>query len=190
MMQQQMFPTLPGLNSCFGDNLSLNFYDSDVLFTFSERGMNMFGGWMGLEEQIIFGLIASSINLPVYAVLDLKDEQLAETFIQEMLKVVQRRFSAERAPQGRVQAHFRSTQRGGRGEDQGLAGRVRQGAERGDAGSKENDRVASHRETHGGVLPERQGSPEPRRRPDLRDDENGCIVGAAGRAIPPVPALL
>ena len=95
MMQQQMFPTLPGLNSCFGDNLSLNFYDSDVLFTFSERGMNMFGGWMDLEEQIIFGLIASSINLPVYAVLDLKDEQLAETFIQEMLKVVQRKFSAE-----------------------------------------------------------------------------------------------
>ncbi|MHC4531205.1 MAG: hypothetical protein ACYSXD_06560, partial [Planctomycetota bacterium] len=94
-MKQQMFPTLPGLNSYFGDNLSLNFYDSDVLFTFSESGMDMFGGWMDLEQQIIFGLIASSINLPVYAVLDLKDEQLAETFIQEMLKVVQRKFSAE-----------------------------------------------------------------------------------------------
>ena len=94
-MKQQMFPTLPGLNSCFGDNLSLNFYDSDVLFTFSESGMDMFGSWMDLEEQIIFGLIASSINLPVYAVLDLKDEQLAETFIQEMLKVVQRKFAAE-----------------------------------------------------------------------------------------------
>ncbi|MHC4791887.1 MAG: hypothetical protein ACYS8Y_10715, partial [Planctomycetota bacterium] len=95
MMQQQMFPTLPGISSCFGDNLSINFYDSDVLFTFSERGMNMFGRWMDLEEQIIFGLIASAINLPVYAVLDLKDEQLAETFIQEMLKVLPRKFSAE-----------------------------------------------------------------------------------------------
>ncbi len=95
MMQQQMFPTLPGISSCFGDNISINFYDSDVLFTFSENGMGMFGGWMGLKEQIIFGLIASSINLPVYAVLDLKDEALAETFIQEMLKVVQRQFSAQ-----------------------------------------------------------------------------------------------
>ncbi|UCC21617.1 MAG: hypothetical protein JSW23_07305 [Planctomycetota bacterium] len=95
MMQQQMFPTMPGISSAFGDNLSINLYDSDVLFTFSESGMNMFSGWMGLEEQIIFGLIASSINLPVYAVLDLKDEALAETFIQEMLKVLQRKFSAE-----------------------------------------------------------------------------------------------
>lgn len=95
MMQQQIFPTLPGISSAFGDNLSINLYDSDVLFTFSESGMNMFGGWMGLKEQIIFGLIASSINLPVYAVLDLKDEDLAETFIQEMLKVLQRKFSAE-----------------------------------------------------------------------------------------------
>jgi hypothetical protein len=94
-MQQQVFPTLPGISNCFGDNLSINFYDSDVLFTFSESGMNMFGRWMGLKEQIVFGLVASSINLPVYAVLDLKDEVLAATYIQEMLKVAQRKYSAE-----------------------------------------------------------------------------------------------
>jgi len=98
MLQQQMFPALPGLKNCIGNNVSLNFYDSDVLFTFSERGMGMFGGWMDLEEQIILGLIASSINLPVYAVVDLKDEQLAKTFIQEMLRAVQLLYSSESRP--------------------------------------------------------------------------------------------
>ncbi len=92
---QRMIPILPEISNYFGDNLSINFYDSDVLFTFSESGMGMFGRWMDLKGQIVFGLIASSINLPVYAVLDLKDEALAATYIQEILKVAQLKFSAE-----------------------------------------------------------------------------------------------
>ena len=94
-MQEEVFPTLPAITEFMGDNLSINFYDSDVLFTFSEQGMGMFGGWMDLEEQLLIGLIASSINLPVYAVVDLKDEGLARTFIREMLKLVQRLSAAE-----------------------------------------------------------------------------------------------
>jgi len=94
-MQSLIFPTLPPIRDCIGDSLSLNFYDSDVLFTFAEEGMGMFGGWMDLEEQIIFGLIASSINLPVYAVVELKDEELGRTFIREFLKLFQRQSAAE-----------------------------------------------------------------------------------------------
>jgi len=94
-MRSQIFPTLPPIRDCIGDSLSLNFYDSDVLFTFAEEGMGMFGGWMDLEEQIIVGLIASSINLPLYAVVDLKDEQLGRTFIREFLKLFQRQSAAE-----------------------------------------------------------------------------------------------
>jgi len=94
-MQEEVFPTLPAITEFMGDNLSINFYDSDVLFTFSERGMGMFGGWMDFEEQLVVGLIASSINLPIYVVVDLKDEELAGTFIREMLKLVQRQSAAE-----------------------------------------------------------------------------------------------
>jgi len=94
-MQKQILPTLPPFRECIGDSLSLNLYDSDVLFTFAEEGMGIFGGWMDLEGQIMVGLIASSINLPVYAVVDLKDEDLARTFIRELLKVFSRQFAAE-----------------------------------------------------------------------------------------------
>jgi len=94
-IQKQVSPTLPEIRECIGDSLSINFYDSDVLFTFAEEGMGMFGGWMNLEEQIIIGLIASSINLPVYAVLDLKDKDLARSFIRELLRVVQQQSAAE-----------------------------------------------------------------------------------------------
>ncbi|MHC4085455.1 MAG: hypothetical protein ACYSU3_13985, partial [Planctomycetota bacterium] len=94
-MQKRILPTLPPIRECIGDSLSLNLYDSDVLFTFTEEGMGIFGGWMDLDEQILFGLIASSINLPVYAVVDIKDEDLARTFIRELLKVFTRQVAAE-----------------------------------------------------------------------------------------------
>jgi hypothetical protein len=94
-MQKRILPTLPPFRECIGESFSLNLYDSDVLFTFAEDSMGIFGGWPGLEEQIIFGLIASSINLPVYAVVDLKDEDLSRTFIRELLKAYRRQFASE-----------------------------------------------------------------------------------------------
>ncbi|MHC4482600.1 MAG: coiled-coil domain-containing protein [Planctomycetota bacterium] len=92
-MRGRFFRMRPTVEECVGDNLSLNFYDSDVLFTFADEGMRMFR--MRLEEQIIIGLIASSINLPIYAVVDLKDEEQTKIFIREMLKVLQRQSAAE-----------------------------------------------------------------------------------------------
>jgi hypothetical protein len=95
-MRGSLFHMRPTIEDCVGDNLSVNLYDSDVLFTFAGDGVGMFGGWMDLEEQIIISLIASSINLPIYAVLDLKDEEQAEIFIRRMLNVTRRRLAAGR----------------------------------------------------------------------------------------------
>ncbi len=86
----------PTVSECFGNNMSLNFYDSDVLFTFAEDTGGMFGGWIGLEEQLMIGLAASSINLPIYAVLDLKDEGLAQILVRRMVDFARRRAAAER----------------------------------------------------------------------------------------------
>ncbi len=94
-MQKRILPTLPPFRECIGESFSLNLYDSDVLFTLAEEGLGIFGGWMDLEGQIIIGLIISSINLPVYAVVDLKDEDLSRTFIRELLKAYPRQFAAE-----------------------------------------------------------------------------------------------
>jgi hypothetical protein len=95
-MQSEVFSSLPPIRDCVGDNLSLNFYDSDVLFTFAEQGMGMFGGWMDLEEQLLIGLIASSINLPIYGVVDLKDEAQTKILLRRMLGLARRRWAAER----------------------------------------------------------------------------------------------
>jgi hypothetical protein len=86
----------PKLEECVGDNLSLNFYDSDVLFTFSEESMRVFGGWMDFEEQLIVGLIGSSINLPIYAVVDIKDEAQTKILIRKILGVTRQRWEMER----------------------------------------------------------------------------------------------
>lgn len=88
-MRKQAFPTLPALGQWLGSNFSIHLYDNDVLFTFAEEGMNMFGGWMDLEEQLIFGMVASSINLPMYAVVELRDEDKAKDFIREGLSLLQ-----------------------------------------------------------------------------------------------------
>ena len=92
---EEIAPTLPPIRECVGDSLSINLYDSDVLFTFADEGMGVFGQWMDLEEQIIIGLIASSINLPIYGVIELKDEEMSKTLIREVVKVMQRRWAAE-----------------------------------------------------------------------------------------------
>jgi hypothetical protein len=93
-MQEEIFFTPPEINKWIGENLTVAFYDSDVLFTFAEDGMGMFGGWMGLEEQIVAGLIASSVNLPLYFVIELKDEELARTCVRRIVRAVKWRFSS------------------------------------------------------------------------------------------------
>jgi hypothetical protein len=94
-IKRQIFPALPPLSQCIGSNLSINLCDSDVLFTFAEEGMNMFGGFGNLGDQLFIALIASSINLPIYAVLDLKDEAVARQFIEEGLKLASRQSAAQ-----------------------------------------------------------------------------------------------
>ncbi|MHC4535874.1 MAG: hypothetical protein ACYS6K_18140, partial [Planctomycetota bacterium] len=93
-MQREIFFTPPEINKWIGESLSVAFYDSDVLFTFAEEGMGMFGGWMGLEEQILAGLFASSVNLPLYFVIELKDEDLAKTSVRRIVRAVQWRFAS------------------------------------------------------------------------------------------------
>ena len=93
-IQREFFFAPPEISKWIGESLSVAFYDSDVLFTFAEEGMGMFGEWMDLEEQIAAGLIASSVNLPVYFVIELKDENLAKTSIREMARAVHWRFAS------------------------------------------------------------------------------------------------
>lgn len=96
-MQREISSLSPEINKWVGESLSVGFYDSDVLFTFAEEGMGIFGGggWMGLEEQITVGLIASSINLPIYFVIELKDEDLAKTSVRRIVKAVQWRLASQ-----------------------------------------------------------------------------------------------
>ncbi len=92
-MRIDTLPTLPRIEDFIGNNVSLHFYDSDVLFTFSESGLSMFGSFMGLEEQIMMGLIASSVNLPLYGVVDIKNEESARIFIRDILSVMERKYA-------------------------------------------------------------------------------------------------
>jgi hypothetical protein len=93
-IQKEISFLSPEINKWIGENLSVAFYDSDVLFMFAEEGMGMFGGWMGLEGQIAVGLIASSVNLPLYFVIELKDEDLAKTSVRRIVRAVQWKFSS------------------------------------------------------------------------------------------------
>jgi len=93
-IQKEIFLTPPEISKWIGESMSVAVYDSDVLFTFAEEGMGMFGGWMGLEEQIAVGLIASSVNLPLYFVIELKDEDLAKTSVRRIAKALQLRLAS------------------------------------------------------------------------------------------------
>jgi hypothetical protein len=93
-IEKQISFAPPEISKWIGESLSVAFYDSDVLFTFAEDGMGMFGGWMDLEGQIATGLIASSVNLPLYFVIELKDENLAKTTVRRMVRAVQWRFAS------------------------------------------------------------------------------------------------
>lgn len=84
-MQRALFPTLPPVTQVVGSSMSIGLCDSDVLFTFDERGMNMFGDWMDLEGQLVLATILSAINLPAYAVIDLRDETLARGMVRDLL---------------------------------------------------------------------------------------------------------
>lgn len=94
-IQKEISFTPPEISKWIGESLSVAFYDSDVLFTFAEEGMGMFGGWMDLEGQIAAGLIASSVNLPLYFVIELKDENLAKTSVRRIVRAAHWRFSSQ-----------------------------------------------------------------------------------------------
>ncbi len=94
-MQRALFPSVPPITEAVGSSLSINLCDSDVLFTVDDRAMSTFGNWMDLEDQLVFATILSSINLPAYAVLELKDPSLAETIIRELLKIAEVRQRAQ-----------------------------------------------------------------------------------------------
>ncbi len=94
-IQEEISFVSPEISKWIGENFSVAFYDSDVLFTFAEEGLGMFGGWMSLRGQIMFGLIASSINLPVYSIIELKDEELAKTSIRRIVRGLQWKFASQ-----------------------------------------------------------------------------------------------
>ncbi|NQT85889.1 hypothetical protein HQ560_03935, partial [bacterium] len=86
-MQHMLFPTMPPVTKALGKSLSFGLCDSDVLFTLDDRGLNAFGGGMNLEQRLMIATILSSINLPIYAVLELEDEQLAGAMLREALRL-------------------------------------------------------------------------------------------------------
>jgi len=94
-IQKEILFTPPEISKWIGESMSVAFYDSDVLFTFAEEGMGMFGGWMSLQGQISAGLIVSSVNLPVYFVIELKDENLAKTSIRGITRAAHWRFASQ-----------------------------------------------------------------------------------------------
>ncbi|MCP4256910.1 MAG: hypothetical protein GY774_05195 [Planctomycetes bacterium] len=99
-IQKEIFFSPPELGKWIGESMSVAFYDSDVLFTFAEEGMGMFGGWMNLEGQIAAGLIASSVNLPLYFVIELKDEELAKASLRGIVRALYWRFASQNQDMG------------------------------------------------------------------------------------------
>lgn len=94
-MQRALFPSVPPITQAVGSSLSINLCDSDVLFTVDDTAMSTFGEWTDLGDQLVIATILSSINLPAYAVLELKDPSLAETIIRELLKIAEARQRAQ-----------------------------------------------------------------------------------------------
>ena len=86
-MQKQMFPTVPPITKAIGNSISIGLCDGDVLFTVDSAGLSALGGLggMNLGDQLALSTILSAINLPVYAVVDLKDEKLARTIVRQLL---------------------------------------------------------------------------------------------------------
>jgi hypothetical protein len=94
-LQEEISFVSPDISKWIGENFSVAFYDSDVLFTFAEDGLGMFGAWINLRGQIMFGLIASSVNLPVYSIIELKDEELAKTSIRRIVRGLQWKYASQ-----------------------------------------------------------------------------------------------
>ena len=78
-------PGMPPVHTCIGDNISINLYDGDVLFTFDEDGMNLFRGWLGLEEQLMLATIFSGLNLPIYSAVEIKDRDAVKQILRELI---------------------------------------------------------------------------------------------------------
>jgi hypothetical protein len=94
-MQRALFPSVPPITEAIGSSLSISLCDSDVLFTVDESALSTFGLGMNLESELVFAAILSAINLPVYAVLELKDPLLAETIIRELIEIAEARQRAQ-----------------------------------------------------------------------------------------------
>jgi hypothetical protein len=86
-VQRALLPTTPPVTQALGKSLSVGLCDSDVLFTVDDHGLNALGGRMDLEERLAIATILSSLNLPMYAVLELEDEKLAGTIITQLLRM-------------------------------------------------------------------------------------------------------
>jgi len=86
-LQRDIFPTVPPITKAIGGSVSFGLCDGDVLFTVDEAGMRALGGFGGMDfgEQLLLSTILSSVNLPVYAAVDLKDEKLTRTIIRQLL---------------------------------------------------------------------------------------------------------
>lgn len=92
-MQRVLFPTLPPITNAIGSSLAIGLCDSDVLFTVDDRALTDFGLGIDLETQLVIATILSSINLPAYAVLELKDAPLTDKIIRSLLDMVGNRRS-------------------------------------------------------------------------------------------------
>jgi hypothetical protein len=87
-LQRVLPPTIPPIAKCIGSSISIGVCDGDVLFTVDPAGMGMMGR-MDMMESLAVSTVLSAFSLPVYAVLELKDEKMAETVIRDLLKLAE-----------------------------------------------------------------------------------------------------
>lgn len=71
-----------------GDGIGINFMDGDMIFSFDlTRGGGLLGNFSRNRSLMLAGsFLVSSLNLPTYLTLSVKDEEMASQFIHEILQ--------------------------------------------------------------------------------------------------------
>ena len=88
-LQSALPPTVPPITKCIGSSFSIGVCDGDPLVTVDPAWMEMMGGRMDLTGRLVLSTVFSAFSLPMYGVLELKDDKLTETVIRDLLKVAE-----------------------------------------------------------------------------------------------------
>jgi len=88
-IQSLLPPGILPVTKAVGSSLSLSLYDSDVLFTGDDRSLATVGDGMPLGARLFLVTCISAIQLPIYGIIELQDEKLAQTIIRELIKAAE-----------------------------------------------------------------------------------------------------